>query len=199
MKGTAVRIFGSRSARIPTHPGTHPSFTICESWAHDAANIKHIKLPARIHKTSLRHLPPRSAANAGFVSESGGSLFSIFCDPTSNIKISKFQNFLTQSDFPDFNPKFRIQNSKLLDPVRSATFSHMSQQHNISPEQRLPFLHRMIDDLPAEELEVVELVLARLEMDRLWKEVREGFDEDWASGKYDRIDEVIQEVPYDNV
>ena len=75
----------------------------------------------------------------------------------------------------------------------------MSQQHNISPEQRLPFLHRMIDDLPAEELEVVELVLARLEMDRLWKEVREGFDEDWASGKYDRIDEVIQEVPYDNV
>ena len=61
-------------------------------------------------------------------------------------------------------------------------------------EQRLPALHRMIDDLPAEELELVEQVLARLEMDRLWKEVREGFDADWAAGKYEKIDEVIREV-----
>ena len=52
----------------------------------------------------------------------------------------------------------------------------------------------MIDDLPSEELEVVELVLARLEMDRLWKEVREGFNTDWTDGKYERIDEVIREV-----
>ncbi|MFZ9937819.1 MAG: hypothetical protein ACO3JG_12305 [Luteolibacter sp.] len=47
-------------------------------------------------------------------------------------------------------------------------------------EQRLPALPRMIDELPAEELELVEQVLARLGMDRLWKEVREGFDADWA-------------------
>ena len=60
--------------------------------------------------------------------------------------------------------------------------------------QKRPILHRMIDDLPTDELEVVEQVLARLEMDRLWKEVREGFDKDWAAGKYDRIDEVIREV-----
>jgi hypothetical protein len=52
----------------------------------------------------------------------------------------------------------------------------------------------MIDELPSEELEVVEQVLARLEMDRLWKVVREGFDKDWKAGKYDRIDEVIREV-----
>lgn len=52
----------------------------------------------------------------------------------------------------------------------------------------------MLDDLPAEELLVVEQVLARLEMDRLWKEVREGFEADWAAGQYDRIDEVIREV-----
>ncbi len=52
----------------------------------------------------------------------------------------------------------------------------------------------MIDDLPVEELLIVERVLARLEMDRLWKEVREGFDTDWADGRYDRIDEVIREV-----
>jgi hypothetical protein len=31
----------------------------------------------------------------------------------------------------------------------------------------------------------VELVLARLEMDRLWKEVRENFDADWAAGQYE--------------
>lgn len=61
-------------------------------------------------------------------------------------------------------------------------------------ELRLPALHRLIDGLPPEELEVVEQVLARLEMERLWKEVREGFNADWAAGKYDRIDEVIREV-----
>jgi len=52
----------------------------------------------------------------------------------------------------------------------------------------------MIDELPPGELEIVEHVLARLEMDRLWKEVREGFDTDWAAGKYERLDEVIREV-----
>jgi hypothetical protein len=52
----------------------------------------------------------------------------------------------------------------------------------------------MIDDLPDEDLRVAELVLARLEMDRLWKEVREGFDNDWATGKYEKLDEVIREV-----
>ena len=70
----------------------------------------------------------------------------------------------------------------------------MNHPSEISPEQRLPTLHRMIDDLPAEELLIVERVLARLEMDRLWKEVREGFETDWAAGQYDRIDEVIREV-----
>lgn len=52
----------------------------------------------------------------------------------------------------------------------------------------------MIDDLPDEDLQVAELVLARLELDRLWKEVREGFDNDWTSGKYEKLDEVIREV-----
>lgn len=78
--------------------------------------------------------------------------------------------------------------------VLDAIVSHVNQQPTIPQEQRLPSLHRMIDDLPADDLEIVELVLIRLEMDRLWKEVREGFDKDWASGKYDRIDEVIREV-----
>ena len=70
----------------------------------------------------------------------------------------------------------------------------MNQPPAMPREQRLPVLHRMIDDLPDEELQVAELVLARLEMDRLWKEVREGFDNDWASGKYEKLDEVIREV-----
>jgi hypothetical protein len=52
----------------------------------------------------------------------------------------------------------------------------------------------MIDNLPDEDLRVAELVLGRLEMDRLWKEVREGFDNDWAAGKYEKLDEVIREV-----
>jgi len=84
--------------------------------------------------------------------------------------------------------------SRLKCLVLDATLSVMSQPPAISPEQRLPALHRMIDDLPTEELLIVELVLARLEMDRLWKEVREGFDADWKAGQYERIDEVIREV-----
>lgn len=55
-------------------------------------------------------------------------------------------------------------------------------------------LHKMIDELPPEELEVVEQVLARLEMDRLWNGLRESMAEDWSSGKYEKLDEVIREV-----
>jgi hypothetical protein len=55
----------------------------------------------------------------------------------------------------------------------------------------------MIDELPPEELELLEKVLARLEMDRLWKEVRQGFNEDWSDGKFDRIDEVIRQARED--
>ncbi|MEN3942334.1 hypothetical protein WJU23_13630 [Prosthecobacter sp. SYSU 5D2] len=49
----------------------------------------------------------------------------------------------------------------------------MSEMTSI-PEQKRPALHKLIDELPAEELELVERVLARLEMDRLWKETQEG-------------------------
>lgn len=65
------------------------------------------------------------------------------------------------------------------------------------PDQKRPALHRLIDDLPAEDLALVEQVLARLEMDRLWKGVQEGFTADWEAGKYQRLDEVIQEVRAD--
>jgi hypothetical protein len=70
----------------------------------------------------------------------------------------------------------------------------MNQPPAMPRERRLPVLHRMIDDLQDEYLRVAELVLARLEMDRLWKEVREGFDNDWAAGKYEKLDQVIREV-----
>lgn len=70
----------------------------------------------------------------------------------------------------------------------------MMSSQVISREQKLPVLHRMIDDLSADELVILELVLARLEMDKLWKDVREGFAEDWETGKYQRVDEVIREV-----
>lgn len=66
-----------------------------------------------------------------------------------------------------------------------------------SPEQKRPALHRLIDDLSATELELVEKVLARIEMDRLWNETREAFTADWADGKYDRLDEVIRQVRAD--
>jgi len=65
------------------------------------------------------------------------------------------------------------------------------------PEQKRPVLHKLIDELPVEELDLVERLLARLEMDRLWKDVREGFTGDWAAGKYARLDEIIREVRSD--
>ncbi len=73
----------------------------------------------------------------------------------------------------------------------------MSEPVTFSPEQKRPVLHDLIDALPAEELELVERLLARLEMDRIWKEVREGFTADWAEGKFARLDEIIGEVRAD--
>jgi hypothetical protein len=72
----------------------------------------------------------------------------------------------------------------------------MSEMTSI-PEQKRPALHKLIDELPAEELELVERLLARLEMDRLWKETQEGFTQDWSDGKYAGLDEIIQEVRAD--
>ncbi len=73
----------------------------------------------------------------------------------------------------------------------------MSEPVTVSPDQKRPVLHELIDALPAEELELVERLLARLEMDRVWKKVREGFTRDWADGKFERLDEIIGEVRAD--
>lgn len=73
----------------------------------------------------------------------------------------------------------------------------MSDQIISPPEQKRPVLHKLIDELPTEELEVVERLLARLEMDRLWKDVRKGFTKDWFDGNYDRLDDIIREVRQD--
>lgn len=73
----------------------------------------------------------------------------------------------------------------------------MSEPVTISPEHKRPALHQLIDSLPAEELEFVEKLLARLEMDRLWKELRQGFAQDFADGKFSRLDEIISEVRAD--
>ena len=63
-----------------------------------------------------------------------------------------------------------------------------------SLELKRPVLHKLIDQLPVEELDVVERVLARLEMDRLWQQVQEGFTQDWTDGKYAQLDDIIREV-----
>lgn len=65
---------------------------------------------------------------------------------------------------------------------------------NPSLEMKRPVLHQFIDELPAEELELVERLLARLEMNRLWQQVQEGFTQDWAEGKYARLDDIIRDV-----
>lgn len=73
----------------------------------------------------------------------------------------------------------------------------MNAPISASPEQRRPALHKLIDELPVEELDLVERLLARLEMERLWKDVSEGFTADWEEGKYARLDEIIRQVRHD--
>ena len=63
-----------------------------------------------------------------------------------------------------------------------------------SPELKRPILHKLIDELPIEELDLVEHVLARMEMERLWQQLQEGFTKDWADGKFVRLEEIIREV-----
>ena len=43
----------------------------------------------------------------------------------------------------------------------------MNDEPSVSPEQKRAVLQKLIDELPVDELEVFERVLARLEMDRL--------------------------------
>ena len=87
-------------------------------------------------------------------------------------------------------------NTPLHPTVRRDNFASMNSGLTLTtaPELKRPTLHKLIDELPAEEIDLVEHVLARLEMDRLWQQVRAGFTQDWVDGKYARLDELIQEV-----
>ena len=73
----------------------------------------------------------------------------------------------------------------------------MSPDAPSAPASDRTALLKRIQSLPDEDAAVVEHVLARLELDRLWKEVRAGFAGDWKDGKYHRLDEVIREVRAD--
>jgi hypothetical protein len=66
-----------------------------------------------------------------------------------------------------------------------------------SHEQKWSVLYELLNALPAEELQLVERVLTRLEIDRLWKNVREVFTQDWEQGKFARLDGIIGEVRAD--
>lgn len=67
----------------------------------------------------------------------------------------------------------------------------------VPSELKRPVLHKLIDELPPDELDLVERLLARLEMDRLWKQVQVDFTQDWTDGRYARLDETIREVRAD--
>lgn len=73
----------------------------------------------------------------------------------------------------------------------------MNATLHTAPEHQRPVLHKLIDELPDDELGLVERLLARLEMERLWKDVRAAFTQDWEAGRYERLDEIIREVRND--
>jgi hypothetical protein len=55
-------------------------------------------------------------------------------------------------------------------------------------------LAEKLDQLDTENLAVVHHVLLEIEKERLWKDFSTGMAEDWAAGKYDRLDEIIREA-----
>ena len=51
-----------------------------------------------------------------------------------------------------------------------------------------------LEHLRTEDLALVHRILLECEKQRLWKEFSNGMGEDWAAGKYDRLDEIIREA-----
>jgi hypothetical protein len=64
----------------------------------------------------------------------------------------------------------------------------------LEPEKLRPSLIEQIEKMDAEGLLLVHRTLLLLEKERLWKELSTEAEQDRASGKFDRLPEIIREA-----
>ena len=69
---------------------------------------------------------------------------------------------------------------------------------NIEPEQLRPELHRRIDSMDAQQLELLQRMLLKLELADVTDSLHETFDAARRAGKLNRLDEIIREVRADH-
>ncbi len=62
------------------------------------------------------------------------------------------------------------------------------------PKNLRPDLIRQIEALPDEDLLLVNEILLHAEKDRLWREISSEAEEERASGRWDKLPEMIEEV-----
>ena len=63
----------------------------------------------------------------------------------------------------------------------------------LEPEKLRPALIDKVNQLGADDLSVLQMVLVRLERDRVFAELTGAFANDRREGKYEHLDELIQE------
>jgi len=62
------------------------------------------------------------------------------------------------------------------------------------PQKLRPEILQRVEAMDDESLIVLHHLLLRIEKDRLWRELSTDVEADRASGKFDRLSEVIREV-----
>ena len=62
------------------------------------------------------------------------------------------------------------------------------------PSNLRPELIKRIEDLPEQDLPLVNEVLLHAEKDRLWREISSEAEAERVSGKWDRLTEIVQEA-----
>jgi hypothetical protein len=69
---------------------------------------------------------------------------------------------------------------------------------NVEPEKLRPELHRRIDSMGAEQLELLRRILLKLELAEVADSLHETFDAARRAGTLSRVDEIIREVRADH-
>jgi hypothetical protein len=69
---------------------------------------------------------------------------------------------------------------------------------NVEAEKLRPDLHRRIDSMDLEQLELLRRILLKLELSEVVDRLHDAFDTARTSGTFNRVDEIIREVRTEN-
>ena len=62
------------------------------------------------------------------------------------------------------------------------------------PKKLRTELVRKVESMSDEDLVFLHRILLQVEKERLWKELSSEVEEDWQTGRYDNLDELIRQV-----